>query len=326
MKRNDFKKFIPKYLLKRKYDRDEELIAHYFEAIQKQEQPEEVVAVEDEFDSQGVYDRIMERTQAKYKHRRFTKNIWFAAASVTLFFVLSVFVYRHQPAVLEFIDPVVLRERVAARGQMKQFTLTDGTRVWLNADSKLSYPEKFRGGTRDVTLSGEAYFEVKHDERKPFIIHTLHTTTQVLGTTFNVSAYQENKNIEITVVTGKVGVRASGSSERENVLFVTPNQQAVYDKARNTLHRNLVGNALETIAWKEGKLNYRSTLLPEIIAELQRKYNVDIHTGKNLNTCTLSVDFNDEPLNKVLNILAELVQGKVDYKDGYYILKGKGCG
>lgn len=153
------------------------------------------------------------------------------------------------------------------RGGEYQLTLSDGTNVWLNAESSLHYPECFTG-TREVTLTGEAYFEVAKDSKHPFIVHNANNSIEVLGTKFNVSAYP-NSNVQTTLAEGKVKISNSNTS-----VILLPNQQATIEET-GSIHVEKVNAQLFT-SWAHGIYEFRQTNLQSIAAQLSRWYDVDI--------------------------------------------------
>ena len=155
------------------------------------------------------------------------------------------------------------------RGGEYQLVLSDGTRIWMNADSKLHYPVAFMGSTREITLEGEAYFEVAHDETHPFKVHTSLGTIEVLGTTFNISAYPENST-SATLVSGKVSV-----STRLSKATLIPGQQAILT-IDSKIETRTVDTAFIT-SWRTGTYLFQDMPLRDILAQLSRWYNVDIH-------------------------------------------------
>jgi transmembrane sensor len=325
--KNNLIEAIYRFLLPKKNNHDEELIIRYYNELQKKD-PEDHTYLFDErvFDRRKVFNRILGDIEKKDNNWGRNRRMFNIAASVIIMTFISILGYSYRYQMLDYANPIKIDVGTASKGEVVFIKLSDGTKVWLNADSKLQYPQKFRGHTREVTLTGEAYFDVKHIRKTPFIIHTNKVTTHVLGTSFNVSAYPEDKDISVTVVTGKVGVTVpDGNSSRIATMYVTPNQQAVYNKTKKTLTQDDNMNALSVTEWKQGRLNYHSALLSEIISDLQRKYNITIHADENLLLCSLSVNFNNEPLNKVLKVLAELINGRVDVKNRDYILQGEGC-
>lgn len=151
------------------------------------------------------------------------------------------------------------------------FTLADGTKVWVNSDTKLKYPVQFIGNKREVYLEGEAYFEVKKDKRKPFIVKTYAgMDVEVLGTKFNVDAYKDNENIKTTLLSGKVRV----SKDKESKIL-KPNQQAVFDRASNKIVKKEV-DAYRFIAWKDGKFLFENERFEDIMIKLSRWYDVEV--------------------------------------------------
>ncbi|MDX5397043.1 MAG: FecR domain-containing protein, partial [Hymenobacteraceae bacterium] len=116
-----------------------------------------------------------------------------------------------------------LAEQSTTSGQTKVL-LADGTQVWLNRNSKLRYPDTFEGNTREVYLEGEAFFDVQRNPEKPFLIHAQQSVTQVLGTSFNVEAYENQPEVKVTVVTGKVSLAEEG---KQSEVVLTPGEQGI---------------------------------------------------------------------------------------------------
>jgi ferric-dicitrate binding protein FerR (iron transport regulator) len=152
------------------------------------------------------------------------------------------------------------------RGRKYNLVLSDGTKVWMNAESSLSYPVNFSGNTREVTLTGEAYFEVTHNAEKPFIVHTQETAVQVLGTSFDVSAYKTEATFA-TLVEGRVKVNAG---QRE--VLLQPGEQSVKEKGNDALSKKEVDTD-EFVAWKNDRLLFKDASLFAITERLGRAYN-----------------------------------------------------
>lgn len=242
------------------------------------------------------------------------------AASVTAVFCAG-YIFRKQ--LDNWLNPVHYQETVALNGEIKLITLPDGTTICLNAGSRLKYPDKFKEKTREVTLTGEAFFKVTHDSSKPFIIHSGKIKTTVLGTSFNVKAYAEDKSVKITVVSGKVGVAPITS--KHPAVLLTSNMKMVYNKTSQAMLTEKIDDASSVISWQQGKLQYHNTPLFDVLADVQRKYNVTIRADKNLLNCTLYADFNNMPLEKVLKLTEALINAHFKKEGDAYSLKGKGC-
>ena len=155
------------------------------------------------------------------------------------------------------------------RGRQFQVVLPDGTKVWLNAASSMRYPTAFTGSERLVEITGEAYFEVAHDARKPFIVKKGDTETKVLGTHFNINAYDDERTMNITLLEGSVQVK-SGAKQ----VTIKPGQQA---QVGNGI--NVAGNVDvdEVVAWKDGKFQFGETAdIESIMRQVANWYDVEV--------------------------------------------------
>lgn len=147
--------------------------------------------------------------------------------------------------------------------------LSDGSRVWLNSETELKYPVFFDADKREIYVTGEAFFEVVKDPSRPFIVHTPHTQTTVLGTSFNVMAYQDVQQTEITLVTGKVKVDAGKES-----CQIVPGQQVAVDNRSLHIESKEVNVSFYT-SWKEGLFDFDNMKLGDLCVQLSRWYDVD---------------------------------------------------
>jgi ferric-dicitrate binding protein FerR (iron transport regulator) len=154
------------------------------------------------------------------------------------------------------------------RGGEYQLTLSDGTKVWFNSESKLKYPVVFTGGTREVYLKGEAYFEVAHNKEKVFIVRTKKSNIKVLGTSFNVKVY-ENEESQITLVSGKVNIQVG-----EEAYVLTPGKQAVINNSTNEIAIKEV-DVDRYISWKDGVFKFVNLPMEKLAVELSRWYDVE---------------------------------------------------
>ncbi|WP_430809644.1 MULTISPECIES: FecR family protein [unclassified Carboxylicivirga] len=153
-------------------------------------------------------------------------------------------------------------------------TLADGTKVWLNAESSLEYPTYFSSATREVTLDGEAYFEVSKDTTRPFIVKTKGAAVTVLGTAFNVAAYNTEKTVTTTLVRGSVSFASEKAEDSESVIL-KPGMQGVINAEQKGIEVKTVDPAVY-VAWKNGEFRFERMTLEEIFRTLQRWYDVDV--------------------------------------------------
>lgn len=157
-------------------------------------------------------------------------------------------------------------------GQMSQLTLSDGTIVWLNSGTTFRYPDRFGDKFRSVTLTGEAFFKVAKIPDKPFSINSTDLQVQVLGTSFNFSAYQEDSYSSVTLVEGKVNIQ---DNRGKNIAQLLPGQMATKEKNSNTLNIREVKTASYS-AWTDGKIYFDDERLDQIAYKLERWFNVEI--------------------------------------------------
>ena len=166
-------------------------------------------------------------------------------------------------------QPVFHTVKVPVAGEY-HFTLSDGTKVWMNSDSELRFPVNFTSNRREIFIKGEAYFEVEPDRERPFIVHANQVSIQVLGTKFNVSAYGESQQVLTTLVQGGVNVKYAGLPTE-----LQPGFQAVTDIKAGTMDRREVEVGMYT-SWTKGIFEYENMPLSDIAVQLSRWYDVRI--------------------------------------------------
>ena len=161
------------------------------------------------------------------------------------------------------------------RGGQYQLVLPDGTKVWLNAASSIRFPVAFVGKERKVTITGEAYFEVAKDKKKPFIVSSANMDVEVLGTHFNVSAYAEESIVKTTLLEGSVKI-----NNKKSEVYLVPGQQSQLNNSGQFSIKNNIDVDKE-IAWTKGKFQFNSNTIQEIMLQLSRWYDVEvIYQGK----------------------------------------------
>ncbi len=153
--------------------------------------------------------------------------------------------------------------------------LPDGTIVWLNAKSKITFDNNFNNKLRQLSLEGEAFFEVKRNVEKPFIVKTGNLETKVLGTKFNIQAYSLNKMIEVALLEGKIAV----SINKNQKIILLPNQSVCFNKQSNLLTPILKVNTERYAAWRSGNLIFDRTPLKLVLNNLERNFNVKIQVS-----------------------------------------------
>ena len=196
------------------------------------------------------------------------------------------------------------------RGRQFKLTLQDGTQVWLNASSSIRFPVAFTGNERKVEITGEVYFEVAKNKAKPFIVQTGSTTVEVLGTHFNVNAYDDEAAVKTTLVEGSVRI-----SKGTNKGILKPGQQA-QTSGTNTLQVNNDADMEEILSWKNGRVSFNDTDLETNRRQVSKWYDVDVHYAgavpKRTFTADLSRNTNLSEFLKILelNKIHFLLQGR----------------
>lgn len=204
------------------------------------------------------------------------------------------------------------------RGGQYQLTLSDGSKVWLNAASSIKFPSKFTGDKREVEVTGEVYMEIAKNVKRPFFVHTKKTMVQVLGTSFNINAYEDEEKESTTLVEGsiKVGrIPLEKGDREEGSVVLTPGQAAeITNNSQQTTYKAVDLN--QTLAWKNGLFYFNGENLETIMKQLARCYDVDvIYEGAVPDKHFGGMISRNKNLNEVLSVLeVSGVHFKVDGK------------
>ncbi len=208
-------------------------------------------------------------------------------------------------------------KKITEHSEYKFMVLPDSTQVWLNDNSSFEYPDRFDGKIREVYLSGEAFFDVKHAEEIPFIIHTGKITTTVLGTAFNIKAYPYQRSVLVSVSRGTVRV----SKDNHVVAVLVKGQQAKVSSVDSIVQEKKVDSG-ETSFWQQGYLTYDDETIGEIVQDLNHVYNVSINVSDPaLEQLHITTSFKrDIGIDQALKIICKLIDGRIiTIKGQYYI-------
>lgn len=220
-----------------------------------------------------------------------------------------------------------LQQYSTSRGERKTLILPDSTIVVLNSSSVLTISNEFNQTIRNVSLTGEGYFHVKHNASKPFIVTTGKLQTRVLGTQFNVHAYANEDDYKIAVVDGRVRVSESRSSQNIIPLgkVLTRNFMLTYSQKT---HKHIIttANADKLSAWQRGELYFEDASISEIAFTLSRTYNINVQlAGKPGHEYKYTIGFNRQPIEKVLRVLSELTGITYQLNPNQVIINSKNC-
>lgn len=266
--------------------------------------------------------KIKETRWLRIVHLSYKKITSIAVAASLL--AIGIFLYFNHSFVLDR-KLTHLNEVNTKLGSRIYLTLPDGSQVWLNSSSHLSYSNDFTGAEREVYLEGEAFFDVKADKTRPFIIHTPKTTVRVLGTAFNVKCYPEDKTNEITVIRGSVEVTLNETKEKKRLkpndkLIVFNEGYYIQSSTQDTIQKLILtnptaydhqGNLVET-SWVKNVLAFRNEKFEDLAKKLERWYNVEIiFNDDSIKEEVFFGSFKNENIYEVMQALS--ITGKFHY-------------
>ncbi|WP_339070979.1 FecR domain-containing protein [Chitinophaga sp. 212800008-4] len=211
-------------------------------------------------------------TATSAKRRTLRPWKWAAAAAVVLLLGGGAWFFQRNAGPHEKKETQWVKRR-NGKATRSFIELADGSKIWLNAESLLTYPARFSGDSREIYLEGEAFMDVATNSTRPFIVHLKKGTIKVLGTSFNIRAY-ENEPVQTAVISGKVAFIPTyeGDKKVNDTILLTPDVKVTYTASSGTLIKdNTIGE--EDKAWTEGRLIFRNATLEEIGASLQRNFN-----------------------------------------------------
>lgn len=210
---------------------------------------------------------------------------------------------------------------ITKAGETKEIQLADGTTVWLNQNSEFTYPKAFSGTLRLVNLEGEAFFDVAKNPEKPFRIKTPNSTTEVLGTSFELSDRKANKTAEIVLVTGKVSFGDSLGS-----VTLLPGKKAVLEK--ETSYIEVAENTdINFMAWKTNQLIFDSIPFEEVLIVMEEYFEVDFEVkNSDILKCPFTGTYKKPKLEQMIEVFELGADYTIENRNGKYIVSGNGCG
>ncbi len=276
---------------------------------------------------ESVFCQIEEYEKSNVRHSAFTwpgfVRIYQKVAAVLLIPLVGLGILyqvnQHNPSVIQYT------ETIAPRGQKSQIVLSDGTKVWLNSDTKIRYPGQFDKNQRDVYLDGEAFFEVTKNKHQPFLVHTSGPDVKVHGTKFNVKAYADENQVETSLFEGRVDLliknQESGQTDNKELK---PGQSIIYSEINHQL-ASVRFPKDEIDGWKKNQLIFKDDAFIKLVKKIERWYNVEvIYDARKFDNRRLTVElFEGERLEKLMEILSLALSVNYQYEKGKIILTPK---
>ena len=285
--------------LKKRFQNDYQLIKR-----------DDLRALVPELESEEMFSSIEKEIKKRGKILSLKRTHWLgtvikAAAAVLVILSASLFAITHQ----QFLeDQIVEREPVIFQTEDEQHrnvTLRDGTVVRMNSNSEMIVSKDYNRGTREITLTGEAYFDVAHDTDQPFIIHANQSTVEVLGTAFNVRSVTGQDNVQVAVVDGRVSFRNSSVENTDDLsVILSKGQYGYLDISQRTI---LIDDlAIDNyLSWKSGRLIFENLSLYQVCIQLNRLYQVSCgYADAGIRDLQLTANFSDDSLDKSLEVIA----------------------
>ena len=285
-------------------------------------------------DVEAAWDTISRRINGgkeqddKVRNLWKSRILWAAAASVLLIAgIFSIFKLTESPKQVQ----------IASFDRVLNDSLPDGSKITLNRNSTLSYPARFDDKVREVKLSGEAYFEVKHDSLHPFVVDAGMAKIRVLGTTFRVNTHPDgvkdpdgvsdpDRVVEVTVIKGRVMLfRLDGKSGDTLSLILQEGENGIMKKGGLKPDRTDAINP-DDLFWANHFLDFHRTTLSRVFSMLEKYYSVKISVSDPaILNCRLTASFMNEPIDKILKVIAESFGLKLEIKGQTFQLTGHGC-
>ncbi len=286
--------------------------------------------------SEGI-EAILNGTQSDNSKVKTIRYKWLhIAASVTLILGLGWWFMEKDRSNNAYFDQITASDPKAIHKNNGRkpitFELVDGSKITLETQSELRYGNEFGDKKREVFLIGEAFFEVKKDSQRPFLIYTGKLVTKVIGTSFRIKAYEQDNNISVSVRTGKVTVyrqdgKLGNKQSLSTEIVLIPNQKAVFEKEENLLIKTLVDSPVSlNDSPKNTILAFEETKISEVFNRLEGIYGIKIGFDKEVfSKCSVTAHFNNENLYQKLDIICEIVRAKYEVIDGEIMIFGNGC-
>lgn len=211
---------------------------------------------------------------------------------------------------------ITYNQIIVPYGKRSSIILSDGSKIWVNAGSKVTYPDKFTAKQREIFVEGEIYADITSDKNCPFIVKTKDINVKVLGTEFNVAAYNDDKTHSVVLVEGSVQIQNKNSNNKNEQIFLKPNQGFFFSESTSHIGRVDVSNY---VSWKNGYISFKNEKLSIILNRLSKYYGVSITCEPKISSlmCSGSLDFKDN-IDQVLNGICQVASVKYEKENDNY--------
>lgn len=333
MSQYDFDIILKKYLSGQHSPEEEKFINDYFE--------------NNNLNESAVYETEKEIIGKRIKEKLFANTIgtpllvrlrpWFITAAASVLILLGCWYFLEKT---DYSNTIFTPEIAAERGvieikntsdKTQRIPLEDGSIVVLKKNSSISFPEHFGRKNRLVYLKGEAFFQIKRNPSKPFIVSTGNLVTKVLGTSFTVKSYEKSGTVEVQVKTGRVSVyeTADKKSVNRNGVILTPNQKIVFDKTTKKMELSIVENPaiIIPVAAVDHVFSFSEMPVKNVFSLLEKSYGIDIVLENDvMDACLFTGDLNGLPLFDQMDLICKSVNVSYERRGTALFVQGAGCG
>ncbi|MEO8414225.1 MAG: FecR family protein [Ginsengibacter sp.] len=266
---------------------------------------------------------------------------WAIAAAVMVGIIFSVFFFKktdNTGSVSNFTTANNLDEKINSSAKPLKIVMEDGSIITLEPGAVIHYPANFLDDKREIFLEGGAFFEVSKNPDRPFFVYNKNVVTRVLGTSFNIKINKENRQVEVSVRTGRVEVYENKSTgktipaKKDNGVILLPNQKVIYDQATRHFFSSLVDHPLPLTIGPLNKKNrpesfvFEEVRLKNILPSFEKTYGIDIVVeNENIYNCLFTGDVSQQDLYTRLNIICQSVGATYEVEGTKILIKGSGC-
>jgi transmembrane sensor len=311
MNKKDLSKLIEKYLNDESLPQDKLMLEKYLESFQDKDSAWVENKMGDKhLVEEKIYAAIIEDISRenlnlfqKISHSPYFLKI---AAAIVIFIFLSLTAFFIFNNLKRHDSENIWTERITKTGEKSLISFNEGTKILLNGGSRLKYPNKFTGNYREVYLEGEGYFEISHDSSKPFIVNTNTLSVTVLGTSFNVKAYQDDYETAVSLVEGKVKVGKKSRNDFKESTILKPNEQFIYSSEKNEEVVQTF-DLLEVTGWRENILKVEDEPLYIVFKKLERLFGIQFELAdKSISGMKITANFKSDSYLVGIGILEKL--------------------
>lgn len=343
MRQKEFQKLLKRYKKGLCTPEEEAFVEKWFRSMGSSDEPSIPASDKAQIKQRSwtrVQDHIVhskkkdtEQTPKKQTLRISSGPVWAIAATISIVMVSAVFlIVRPQPGDVHTSALQAAEKNISNHTEgVMEVLLNDGSHVFLKPKSQISFREPFDDSQRMIALEGEAFFTVSGDSLRPFLVNTNEVITKVLGTSFTVSAFPDEDNITIAVMTGKVSVmtkkdrNATSGPLKETIL--TPNQKIIYNKNKHMVSRAIVKEPVPILPAEVVKrMHFEAAPIRKIFEGLEQVYGVDIEFDEDIfSSCILTTSIAEGSIYNRLDMICKAIDARYVLNENQIVITGRGC-